>query len=152
MLLATWRFRPKLRSAEPSRAGPLSAHSSANGTRLAGASRVGAVTYQPRSAEGAVLQRVVRENLETFLREAADRTDGEGLPRFIEREFREFLTCGALGLGRRVRVPARVLANFIEAGGRGWPGGWRKQHEPPRQWARACHDPARWVTGGDLRR
>jgi hypothetical protein len=37
----------------------------------------------------------VRENPETFLREAADRGDGDGLPRFIEREFRAFLTCGA---------------------------------------------------------
>src|SRR5438034_1642698 len=55
----------------------------------------------PRST---VLHRVVRENLETFLREAADRTDGGGLPRFVEREFREFLTCGALGRGfARVR-------------------------------------------------
>src|SRR5205807_1082434 len=55
-------------------------------------------------AEGTVLHRVVRENLETFLREAGDRTDGGGLPRFVEREFREFLTCGALGRGfARVR-------------------------------------------------
>ena len=62
-------------------------------------SSVGAVTYQPRDAAGTVLHRVVRENLETFLREAADRTDGGGLPRFIEREFREFITCGALSRG-----------------------------------------------------
>src|SRR5207247_727590 len=55
----------------------------------------------PRST---VLHRVVRENLETFCSEAADRTDGGGLPRFVEREFREFLTCGALGRGfARVR-------------------------------------------------
>jgi len=65
---------------------------------------VGVATYQPRAAEGTVLHRVVRENLETFLREAADRTDGGGLPHFVEREFREFLTCGALGRGfARVR-------------------------------------------------
>jgi hypothetical protein len=65
---------------------------------------VGAATYQPRDAEGTVLHRVVRENLETFLREAADRTDGGGLPRFVEREFREFLTCGAASRGfARVR-------------------------------------------------
>ena len=63
------------------------------------ASFLGAVTYQPRDAPGTVLHRVVRENLETFLREAADRSDGDGLPRFIEREFREFITCGALGRG-----------------------------------------------------
>ena len=44
---------------------------------------MGVATYQPRAAEGTVLHRVVRENLETFLREAADRTDGGGLPRFV---------------------------------------------------------------------
>src|SRR5439155_16476084 len=81
-----------------------SAHGAPDGTRLAGASTVGVATYQPRAAEGTVLHRVVRENLETFLREAAERTDGGGLPRFVEREFREFLTCGALGRGfARVR-------------------------------------------------
>src|SRR2546430_1263922 len=52
-----------------------------DGTRLAGAATVGAATYQPRAAEGTVLHRVVRDHLETFLREVADRTDGGGLPR-----------------------------------------------------------------------
>src|SRR3989454_7540910 len=70
-----------------------------DGTRLAGAATVGAATYQPRAAEGTVLHRVVRDHLETFLREVADRSDGGGLPRFVEREFREFLTCGALSRG-----------------------------------------------------
>ena len=79
-------------------------HGAADGTRLAGASTVGVATYQPRDAQGSILHRVVRENLETFLREAAERTDDGGLPRFVEREFREFLTCGALGRGfARVR-------------------------------------------------
>ena len=62
-------------------------HRSGDGTRLAGAAAVGAATYQPRAAEGTVLHRVVRENLATFLREVADRTDGGALPRFVEREF-----------------------------------------------------------------
>ena len=30
-------------------------------------------------------------------------------------------------LGRSIRVSERVLANFVDAGGRAWPGGWRKQ-------------------------
>ena len=55
----------------------------ADGTDLAGAALVGAASYQPRDAEGTVLHRVVRENLETFLREASDHGDGDGLPRFI---------------------------------------------------------------------
>ena len=60
---------------------------------------MGAASYEPRVAEDTVLHGVVRDHLESFLREAADRTGGGGLPRFIEREFREFLTCGALGRG-----------------------------------------------------
>src|SRR6266516_2953128 len=54
-------------------------HRPRDGTRLAGPSTVGVATYRPRAAEGTVLHRVVRENLETFLREAADRSDGGGL-------------------------------------------------------------------------
>lgn len=39
---------------------------------------------------------------QTFLREAATGADGHGLPKFLEREFRQFLTCGVLrhGLAR----------------------------------------------------
>lgn len=54
--------------------------------------------YQPRSAESEVLHRVVREHFET-LRAQARTIGGEGLPRFVEREFREFLTCGCLAAG-----------------------------------------------------
>ncbi len=32
-------------------------------------------------------------------------------------------------VGRSIRVSEKVLQNFIEAGGRGWPGGRRR--EPP---------------------
>jgi hypothetical protein len=32
----------------------------------------------------------------TSLRAAADRADGAGLPEFVAREFREFLTCEVL--------------------------------------------------------
>ncbi len=73
-----------------------------------------AVTYQPRAAEDTVLHRVIRDNLETFLREAADRSDGGGLPRFVEREFREFLTCGALGRGfARVRCETCAFERLV---------------------------------------
>jgi len=48
---------------------------------------------RPRDAEHTVLQ-VVAEHLETFLRAAAEAGDGAGRPQFVEREFREFLTCG----------------------------------------------------------
>jgi hypothetical protein len=53
-------------------------------------------SYQPRHAEASVLHIVIREHLDNFLRAAADRADGAGLPAFVAREFREFLTCGVL--------------------------------------------------------
>ena len=56
-------------------------------------------TYVRRQPEGTVLHRVVREHLETFLAEARLRGGGEGLPRFVERELREFLTCGVMAHG-----------------------------------------------------
>ena len=56
-------------------------------------------TYRPRDAEHTVLHAVIREHLETFLREATAPDEGSGLPRFVEQEFREFLTCGILAHG-----------------------------------------------------
>jgi hypothetical protein len=51
--------------------------------------------------EDSVLHRVLRNHLETFLAQARARNDGDGLPMFIEREFREFLSCGVLPLADR---------------------------------------------------
>ena len=60
--------------------------------------------YRPRNAEASVLHLVIRQHLEDFLRAAANRADGAGLPEFVAREFREFLTCGVLAHGfARVR-------------------------------------------------
>jgi ABC-type uncharacterized transport system substrate-binding protein len=42
---------------------------------------------------------VIREHLEPFLKEVSGRGDGDGLPRFVEQEFRKFLTCGVLAHG-----------------------------------------------------
>ena len=50
--------------------------------------------YAPRAAADAVLLGVVQEHLKTFLAAATARTDGVGLPRFIERELRGFLVAG----------------------------------------------------------
>lgn len=55
--------------------------------------------YRPRDAEHTALHAVIREHLETFVREAAERGDGSALPQFVEEEFREFLTCGILAHG-----------------------------------------------------
>jgi hypothetical protein len=54
---------------------------------------------RPRDAEHAVLYRVIDEHLEAFLETAKRHTDGSALPEFVEREFRDFLTCGVLAHG-----------------------------------------------------
>jgi hypothetical protein len=60
--------------------------------------------YAPRSTAGTVLHRIVGAHLERFLTETAAATDGAGVPRFIEREFRDFLGCGEVARGfARVR-------------------------------------------------
>jgi hypothetical protein len=46
-----------------------------------------------------VLHEVVRTHLGRFLDETAAATNGAGVPRFIEREFRDFLDCGDLRRG-----------------------------------------------------
>ena len=63
------------------------------------------------------------EHLEAFLRAVAEAGDGAGLPQFVEREFREFLTCGVFehgvarfrceGCGREHLLP-------FSCKGRGW--------------------------------
>ena len=61
--------------------------------------RRGRRTYVRRQPEHSVLHGVVREHLETFLAEARERGGGDGVPRFVERELREFLTCGVMASG-----------------------------------------------------
>ncbi len=48
--------------------------------------------YQPRDAERSVLYRVIDEHLDAFLEAATHHTHGSRLPKFIEQEFRDFLT------------------------------------------------------------
>src|SRR5262245_36326573 len=55
--------------------------------------------YRPRDAEHTVLHPVIAEHLEVFLRTVAAAGDGVGLPQFVEREFRKFLTCGVFEHG-----------------------------------------------------
>ena len=56
-------------------------------------------TYQPRDPAQGVLYRIVRDHFETFRAQAAGLRGGDGLPRFIEDEFRDFLRCGWLAGG-----------------------------------------------------
>lgn len=61
-----------------------------------------------------MLHIVIRHHLDDFLRTAADRADGAGLPEFIAREFREFLTCGVLAHGfARVRCGRCALERLV---------------------------------------
>ena len=55
--------------------------------------------YLPRRPEQGALHQLVRDHFETFRAEAEATRDGQGLPRFVEREFRDFLTCGCLAAG-----------------------------------------------------
>jgi hypothetical protein len=58
-----------------------------------------APAYVPRRAADSVLYQVVRDHYETFAAQAACSRDGDGLPRFIDEEFRGFLRCGWLAGG-----------------------------------------------------
>jgi hypothetical protein len=54
------------------------------------------------------------------LRAAADRADETGLPGFIAREFREFLTCGVLAHGfARVRCERCALERLVPFSSKG---------------------------------
>ena len=55
--------------------------------------------YAPKAPAQGVLYQVVRDHFEMFRAEAARVHDGDGLPRFIEEEFRGFLRCGFLAGG-----------------------------------------------------
>lgn len=57
---------------------------------------------------------VVRDHFETFRAQAAHLRDGQGLPRFVEQEFRDFLTCGCLAAGfARFRCPDCRLDRLV---------------------------------------
>ena len=55
--------------------------------------------YRRRRPEDTLLYRVLREELATFLQTARADSSRPGLPRFVERELRQFLGCGILARG-----------------------------------------------------
>jgi hypothetical protein len=56
-------------------------------------------SYEPRCPAAGTLYRIVHEHFETFRARAASLREGEGLPRFVEAEFRAFIRCGSLAGG-----------------------------------------------------
>ena len=70
--------------------------------------------YQSRHPAQGVLYQVVRDHFETFRAQAAGLRDGEGLPGFVEQEFRDFLRCGCLAGGfARLRCTACGLDRLV---------------------------------------
>jgi len=85
-------------SPDPTRAAAVAG--AAGGTRFAihGGVSQPSPAYEPRMPSQGVVYQVVRDHFETFRAQAAGLRDGEGLPRFVEQEFRELLRCGCLAL------------------------------------------------------
>lgn len=70
--------------------------------------------YEPRNPSSSTLHQIVLEHFETFRAQAASLRDGEGLPRFVEQEFRDFLRCGWLAGGfARFRCAACGLDRLV---------------------------------------
>lgn len=60
----------------------------------------GGAQYERRNPERGVLYRALQDHLETFLAAAAaESDDGAGVPKFVEKEMRAFLSCGVLSKG-----------------------------------------------------
>jgi hypothetical protein len=89
--------RPRAQ-ARPHR-GSISGAMAGHGGGYAGAWRACRRCIGTETPSHPVLQTVIREHLETLVREATERGDGSGLPRFVEEESRECLTCGILAHG-----------------------------------------------------
>jgi len=72
------------------------------------------LSYRPRRPEQGALHQIVRDHYETFRAQVAERRDGQGLPKFVERAFQDFLTCGCLAAGfARFRCAACRHEQFV---------------------------------------
>jgi hypothetical protein len=76
--------------------------------------------YRPKSPAQSAWYQVVRDHFETFRAEVARVHEREGLPRFIEEEFRGFLRCGFLAGGfARFHCRACRLDRLVPFSGKG---------------------------------
>ena len=94
---------------------------------------VSAIPCTPRNPSASVLYAVVRDHLETFCADVHRQRDGEGLPRFVDQEFRSFLQCGSWREASRgsgvetvarsawSRSPAKDGASVRAAAAGAWP-------------------------------
>ena len=121
-------------------------------SRSAASPHLGAMALQravcrPRDAEHTVLHQVIAEHLEVFLRAVAETGDGAGLPQFVEREFREFLTCGVLEQGvARFRCEGCAREHLVpfSCKGRAWcPSCGGRRMTVALELKRAWHDGTR---------
>ena len=90
--------------------------------------------YEPRHPAQRVLHQIVREHFETFRAQAAVLRDGKGLPRLVEQEFRDFLTCGCLAAGfARFRCHRCGLDRLVpfSCKGRGYAECWNMRSRRP---------------------
>jgi Transposase zinc-binding domain/Putative transposase len=70
--------------------------------------------YESGDPTTTVLYGIVRDHFETFRAHAASLRDGDGLPKFVEQEFRDFLRCGCLAGGfARFRCAACGLDRLV---------------------------------------
>ena len=65
-----------------------------NSTRSAGAR-----SYERRAPDEGILFQVLNEHLEPFLATAAEAGDGVGVPAFVQKELRNYISCGILAHG-----------------------------------------------------
>jgi len=87
--------------------------------------------YRRREPEKTALHAVVRQNLETLLEEARERSEGGyGYPGFVEKEFRRYLDCGLLAHGfSRLRCPTCGVERLVafSCKGRVCPSCWGRR-------------------------
>jgi len=70
--------------------------------------------YESRDPPSTILYGIVRDHFETFRANAASLRDGDGLPRCVEQEFRDFLRCECLAGGfARFRCAACGLDRLV---------------------------------------
>jgi Transposase zinc-binding domain len=88
-----------------------------------GRPRHGSASYERSTPEQGVLYKVLQEHLETFLADAAEAHDGAGVPKFVEKELRAFLSCGVLARGfAHCRCTDCGFERIVGLSCKGWSG------------------------------